>query len=124
MSSLQDQPLSALAQSLMETDAVPMKSAASDHSAHADHGHGSAHGCWAFVFYFLVLALFFYFVYFALRPSFVLKKDCDDSRSYGSYSDESRDEIDNSRLLGAAVVTALVLIFVFWLLSWLSHGSW
>lgn len=123
MSSMQDQPLSALAASLMETDSVPLKQ-----SAHADvahHGHGCGHGWWSFVFWFLVLAVFFYFVYFALKPDFVLKKDCHDSSDSHSYGYGHGDkEIDNGRLLGAAIVTALLLIFLFWVLSWLANSSW
>ena len=135
MSSLQqNQPLSALAASLMENDSVPAQlehrsepsyahSYAHGHSdAHSDshshaHSHAHGHGWLSFVFYFLVLALVFYFLYFALRPSFVLKNNkCDDSRSY---SDDQSDEIDNGRLLGSAIITALILIFVFWVLAWL-----
>lgn len=120
---MQDQPLSALAASLMETDSVPLKQTAV-HADHADHAaHGCGYGWWSFVFWFLVLAVFFYFVYFALKPDFVLKKDCHDSSESRSYSYDS-DEIDNGRLLGAAIVTALILIFVFWVLSWLAQGSW
>ena len=117
---MQDQPLSALAASLMETDSVPMKQTA--HADHMDH-HGCAHGWWSFVFWFLVLAVFFYFVYFALKPDFVLKKDCHDSSESHSRSYGDDKEIDNGRLLGAAIVTALLLIFLVWLLTWLA-GSW
>jgi len=124
---MQDQPLSALAASLMETDSVPAQKAA--YADSVDHSHGCGHGWWSFVFWFLVLAVFFYFVYFALKPDFVLKKDChdsSDSRSYGSYSHDDHKEIDNGRLLGAAIVTALLLIFLVWVLTWLAgsaHGS-
>lgn len=135
MSAGQDAPLSQLAQSLMEADASPRRMDRLDHSdfldrhmdRHLDHkaehhqaDHGCAHSWVSFVFYFLVLALLFYFLYFALRPYFVLKQDkCDDSRSRThSYSEHREDEIDNGRLLAAAVITALVLIFVFWLFAW------
>ena len=101
-------PLSVLAQSLMEADSMPETQRA---SAHHDCGMG-----WlSFVFYFLVFGLVFYFLYFALRPSFVLKQHCHDSRSF---SDEFGDEIDNGRLLAAAVISSLILIFVLWLLMW------
>lgn len=119
MSSTSDQPLSALAASLMEADSAPEMHREMHHAAHHDHGC-SASGWWAFVFYFLVLALVFYFLYFALRPYFVLKQDkCDDSHSR-SFSDDRDGEIDNGRLLGAAIVTALILIFIFWVLSFLA----
>ena len=121
MSMNSDVPLSQLAESMMQADASPRRM---DMSAGADHAHAHDHahhysGCVAFVFYFLVLSLFFYYVYFALRPYFVLKQDdCHDSHSRSrSYGDDN-DEIDNGRLLGAAVVTALILIFVFWVFSW------
>lgn len=116
-------PLSMLAMSLMEADEVPA-TAELRTSVHADHHHDhahdhahhheeSGHGWLSFLFFFLVIALVFYFVYFALRPSFVLKHDdCSDSRSY---TDDHWQEIDNGKLLGAAVVSALILLFVFWL---------
>ena len=119
-------PLSQLAQSLMDGDsAYSMDHSAHAHSGHAAHAHSghSAHGWWSFVFYFLLVAVIFYFLYFALRPSFVLKQDhCDDSYSR-SYSDEHYEEIDNGRLLASAVVSALLLIFVLWLFAWGFSGS-
>lgn len=112
-----DQPLSALAASLMENDVSPSPSRVQKHS-HV--GEESCHGgWWKFVFYFLVIALVLYFVFFALRPSFVLDDDCRDSRSRSSedYGYGER-EINNGKLLGSAIVGALLLIFVFWLFSW------
>ena len=121
MSSSDNMPLSQLAASLMDADSSPAK--AESHRAHShSHAEGCAHGWWAFVFYFLVIALVLYFVFFALRPSFVLK-DSDDSHSRSSYSSDCSDEIDNGKLLGSAIVGALILIFVFWLFSWLA-GSY
>ena len=122
MSSLSENaPLSALAASLMENDVSPSPMRAS-HS----HVEKSCHGnWWSLVFYFLVIALVLYFAFFALRPSFVLD-DCHSySRSRGYSSDEQDDrEINNGKLLGSAVVGALIIMFVFWLLMWLSNGSW
>ena len=120
MSSLSDTaPLSALAASLMENDISPSPIRA---SRHADAHCG--HGWWAFVFYFLVIALVLYFVFFALRPSFVLE-DNKHSYSRGYSSDEHDDrEINNGKLLGSAVVGALIIIFVFWVLWYLASGSW
>ena len=108
-----DQPLSALAASLMENDVSPSPSRM-HHSSHSEESHHG--GWWKFVFYFLVIALILYFVFFALRPSFVLD-DCHDSRSRSS-EDYGEREINNGKLLGSAVVGALVLIFIFWLFSW------
>lgn len=120
-----DAPLSMLAMSLMEADEAPETVVRTSevrvqddilhqhehHHKHQEQGYG-----WlSFVFYFLVLALIFYFLYFALRPSFVLKNDdCSDSRSY---SEDHYREIDNGKLLGAAVLSALVLIFIMWVFS-------
>ena len=122
MSSLSENaPLSALAASLMENDVSPSPVRSS--VAHTEsHCHG---GWWAFVFYFLVIALVLYFTFFALRPSFVLNDSHSYSRSRGYSSDEQDDrEINNGKLLGSAVVGALIIIFVFWVLSWLAQGSW
>ena len=120
MSSVNDQPLSALAARLMENDVSPSP-------MHAKHAH-SAEGChtswWSLIFYFLVVALVLYFVFFALRPSFVLD-DSHSSYSRGYSSDEQDDrEINNGKLLGSAIVGALILMFVFWLFKWLLNGSW
>ena len=122
MSSVSDQPLSALAASLMENDVSPSPVRASHH---AHSGESCSHGWWAFVFYFLVVALVLYFVFFALRPSFVLE-DNKHSHSRGYSSEDYGDdrEINNGKLLGSAVVGALIIIFVFWVLSYLAHGSW
>ena len=123
-----DVPLSQLAQSMMQADASPRHMDMSMESEHAHHSHHSHHehhysGWVGFVFYFLVLAVLFYFLYFALRPYFVLKQDdCYDSHSRTRSYGDDKDEIDNGRLLAAAVVSALVLIFVFWVFSCLM--SW
>ena len=125
--SSQDQPLSALAKSLMEGDMSPSPMAASRHEHVHHHGQQSdatcGHGWWALVFYFLVIALVLYFVFFALRPSFVLEDKC---HSYSSQSSEEygEREINNGKLLGSALVGALLLILVLWLFSWLMNGSW
>lgn len=109
-----DQPLSALAASLMENDVSPSPARSQKHAyGHEEGCHG---GWWKFVFYFLVIALILYFVFFALRPSFVLD-DCHDSRSRSS-EDYGEREINNGKLLGSAIVGALILIFIFWLFSW------
>ena len=117
-------PLSMLAASLMENEPSPSparvrvdREVVAHHHHHHDHDHGN-YGIWSFVFGFLLIALVFYFLYFALRPSFVLEQDCD-SRSKSSDSDDRHDgrEISNGRLLGAAVLSALILIFVLWLAS-------
>ena len=120
-------PLSMLAASLMENEPSPSPArvrverevVVRDHAHHHDHHHHDqgSYGIWSFIFGFLLLALVFYFLYFALRPSFVLEQDCD-SRSK-SDSDDRHDgrEISNGRLLGAAVLSALILIFVLWLAS-------
>ena len=112
-----DQPLSALAASLMENDVSPSPSRAQKHSHQgAESCHG---GWWKFVFYFLVIALILYFTFFALRPSFVLD-DCYDSRSRSSedYGHGYDREINNGKLLGSAIVGALIIIFIFWLFWW------
>ena len=121
MSSVSDQPLSALAASLMENDVSP-----SPMRSHAAHGAESCHGgWWAFVFYFLVIALVLYFTFFALRPSFVLEdKHHSYSRGYSSEDYHDDREINNGKLLGSAVVGALIIIFVFWVLWYLASGSW
>ena len=119
---MSDVPLSQLAESMMQADASPRRMDLSAHDAHHDLHHGDGHhaysGWVAFVFYFLVLAVLFYFLYFALRPYFVLKSDdCHDSHSRSQSYGDHHDEIDNGKLLGAAVVSALILIFVFWVFS-------
>jgi hypothetical protein len=101
-----------------------------DHMDHVhDHAHKHKHadencgtGWWAFVFYFLVIAIILYFVFFALRPSFVLNgDDCSYSYSKSSYGDDHYDdrEINNGKLLASAIIGALILIFVFWLFWYL-----
>ena len=112
------QPLSMLAMSLMEADETPNAASYMDHHHHHVAEEGGCRGWVAFLFYFLVLALIFYFLYFALRPSFVLNNDdCSDSRSF---SDDHFREINNGKLLGAAILSALVLIFICWLFAWLA----
>ncbi len=137
-----DVPLSALAQSLMDNDVSPspvpsrmdrmermdrmdrmpvaeyMNDHAHAHAHHHDHAHHhkSKMSGWHFLFYFLVLVLVFYFLYFALRPYFVLKQDCD-SRSQSSSDEWDSRDISQHRLLVAAILSALVLIFVLWLFS-------
>jgi hypothetical protein len=118
MSSSDNMPLSQLAASLMDADDMPATHV--HEHAHVHDESCSHHSLWAFVFYFLVIALVLYFVFFALRPSFVLKQ-CNDSHSR---SDEHSDEIDNGRLLASAVVGALILIFIFWLFSWLMSSMY
>ena len=114
--------LSMLARSLMEADEPEMKMDRHvDHSDHADHDEGCAHGWWVFIFYFLVIALVLYFLFFALRPSFVMKDNHSSSSDSHSLSDDLCGEIDNGRLLGSAIVGALLLMFVFWLLTWLAR---
>ena len=135
--STQDQPLSQLAMSLMENDDAtpsPMAARSMPRSVFAadqarldqsmpvhDHAHDHSQGCgwgiWHFIFYFLVFALVFYFLFFALRPSFVLEQ-CNDSRSHESDEHENR-EISNGRLLGSAIVAALLLLFVLWIFWWI-----
>lgn len=128
MSSSDNMPLSQLAASLMDADASPdVRDHVRDHARehvhheHAEHSEHAEHGCghswWSFVFYFLVLALVLYFVFFALRPSFVLKS-CNDSHSR-SASEDHDQEIDNGKLLGSAIVVALVIMFIFWLFYYL-----
>ena len=120
-------PLSALAQSLMENDVSPSPSPSRLRMSREAQAYGGNHahehagfGVWSFIFGFLVLALIFYFLFFALRPSFVLENsDC--SRSKSSESDDWR-EISQGRLLGAAVLAALVLLLVLWLLSCLARN--
>ena len=124
-------PLSMLAASLMENEPSPSPARVRverevvyepAHKHHHHHDHQGM-GVWSFVFGFLLLALVFYFLYFALRPSFVLEQDCD-SRSK-SDSDDRHDgrEISNGRLLGAAVLSALILIFILWIAKCLfSHA--
>jgi len=142
-----NQPLSQLAASLMEADVSPSPSPAkfqmkSDlyarpspvnadlHDHMHDHIHDHKHhnkeehcgyGWWSFIFYFLVFALVLYFVFFALRPSFVLNgEDCSDSFS-NSYGKDDR-EINNGKLLCSAIVGSLIIIFVFWIFSWILNN--
>lgn len=110
-----DQPLSALAASLMENDVSPSPSRVQKHQEYKSESHSG--GWWKFLFYFLVVALILYFVFFALRPSFVLD-DCHDSRSRSSEDGFGDREINNGKLLGSAIVGALLIIFIFWLFSW------
>jgi hypothetical protein len=113
--------LSQLAKSLMDEDMSPdVSPRASPKMSPYAHGHAQEQSCasgwWAFIFYFLVFALVFYFLYFALRPSFVLNQCHDSHSSHGS--EEHDEEINNGKLLGAAIVSALILIFVLWLFYW------
>ena len=125
-------PLSMLAASLMENEPSPSPARVRverevvyepAHKHHHHHGH-EGYGLWSAIFGFLLLALVFYFLYFALRPSFVLEQDCD-SRSK-SDSDDRHDgrEISNGRLLGAAVLSALILLFVLWAASCLFRHAY
>ena len=125
-------PLSMLAASLMENEPSPSPARVRverevvyepAHKHHHHHDHQGM-GVWSAIFGFLLLALVFYFLYFALRPSFVLEQDCD-SRSK-SDSDDRHDgrEISNGRLLGAAILSALILLFVLWLASCLFRHAY
>jgi hypothetical protein len=134
-SATSDAPLSMLAMSLMEADEAPEAVVRADtfrnyeapmqdmhdhmhdhmHDDHHDH-HEGGQSWLSFIFYFLVLVIIFYFLYFALRPSFVLRHDeCSDSRSF---SDDQHREINNNRLLWSAVISSLVLVFVMWIFWW------
>lgn len=126
MSSLgaqENSQMSALAQSLMDRDLSPSprRGSMSPRSARHVDEESCGYGWWAFIFYFLVFALVFYFLYFALRPQFVLNS-CNDSRSHGS-DEHDNDEINNGKLLAAAVVSALILVFVLWLF-WYACREW
>lgn len=135
-SATSDAPLSMLAMSLMEADEAPEVTARADtfrnydasvhdldhhhdlehHHDHKHHDHEGGQSWLSFIFYFLVLVIIFYFLYFALRPSFVLKNDeCSDSRSF---SDDQYREISNNKLLWSAVISSLVLVFVMWIFWW------
>jgi|SRR5579883_2383861 hypothetical protein len=84
-----------------------------------EHCH-SGWSWWAAIFLFLIFAIAFYFLYFALRPSFVLNH-CDESHSWSE--DHGEGEINNGKLLGAAILSALVLIFLFLILMWLGWSN-
>lgn len=118
MSDTTNVSLSELAKSLMDQDGVSPSPVRASAAAHKEEH--CAHGWWAFLFYFLIISLILYFVFFCLRPSFVLKDCGSDSHSRSSEDFEDR-EIDNGKLLGSAIVGALILIFVFWLLSFLAN---
>lgn len=133
MSDMNDQPLSQLALSLMDDDTraavtgrtpgdvvVDREVFTHDHHHHA-HGCATGYGWASFVFFFLIAAIVFFFLYWCLKPSFVLKNNCH-SRSSSESSENWEHEIDNNKLLGAAIVSSLVLIFVLWLI-WLAY-SW
>jgi len=117
MSSSDNMPLSQLAASLMDADASPR---VHDHAHHAHHDHheqGNASQWLSVVFGFFVLVVILYFVFFALRPSFVLKQ-CSDSYSKSSDYDRE-DEIDNGRLLWASFLVSFVITIVFAIFFWL-----
>ena len=118
MSDMSDQPLSQLALSLMDADT--QQQITGRHAADVAHVHDHSsqscnHGWWSFLFFFLIAAIVFYFLYFALAPSFVLKNNC---HSRSSESGDFRDrEIDQNKLLGAALLSSLGLLLVLWLIS-------
>lgn len=135
-------PLSVLAQSLMDQSPSPspmVRPAPLTRSARVepvvvresrvevspvykqDKHCGGSWSWWGVILLFLLFAVAFYFLYFALRPSFVLNQ-CDDSHSWSE--DHQEGEINNGKLLGAAVLSALALVLVLWLLMWLGAASY
>lgn len=133
MSDMSNQPLSQLALSLMDADAaaehtmpampvyathaVPVAAPVVHTHVHEHDHKNCGHGFWSFLFLWLVIAVVLYFLFFALRPSFVLKRHCGSSSS-DSNEDWDRREIDQGRLLGSAILISLVLILLVWLFSY------
>lgn len=133
-----DLPLSALARSLLDESPSPSPVAtrpavrvetfrdvqvtpAAQHVHEHKHCHG--YSWWHAVLLFLLLAIVFYFLFFALRPWFVLNQ-CDDSHSWSEENNHHEGEINNGKLLGSAVLAALIVLFVLWvlwaLMSWVA----
>jgi len=143
---MSDQPLSALAASLMEQDVSPsplargasradalrsraspdttryvMNGDAANYAKHdakhdAHYGQTACQGWsfWHFLFVMLVLVLIFYFLYFALRPYFVLEQNCCDDNSSEEHSNDNK-QCSQGRLLGAAIISAVILLIVMWM---------
>lgn len=111
---MSSQPISSLAASMLDAD----NSAGNMDTYHHQHDSDSCGGSWwGFFFWWIIIALVLYFVLFALKPDFVLKKD-----DYG----DCYDEIDQGKLLGSAIVISLIIIFVLWLFAWgfgYGHGQ-
>ena len=102
---MSSQPISSLAKSMLEADTTTNLD-----TYHHEHEHESCGGSWwGFFFWWIILALVLYFVLFALKPDFVLKKD---------HHGDCYNEIDQGRLLGYAIVLSLIIIVALWVLSW------
>ena len=101
MSDLSQKPISSLAKEYMEKDMY--------HHAADEHCDDNGYGWWFFLFWFLIIGIIVWFLLFALKPDFVQKKDCD---GYPT------GEVDQGRVLGTAIVVALIIILVVWILQW------
>jgi hypothetical protein len=122
-------PLSQLARSLLDESPSPSPVArpsvrvetfrdvqVTPRATHLHHEEKHCHGYswWHAVLLFLLLAIIFYFLFFALRPWFVLNQ-CDDSHSWSEEHGHHEGEINNGKLLGSAVLAALIVLFVLWI---------
>lgn len=120
-----DIPLSQLAASLMQNSESPSPSpmarpalrvSAVREEVVMDHHHEHCGWSWyMFILLWLLLSIFFYLLFFFLRPWFVLQDNCD-SRSWSEENAgyENR-EINNGKLLGSAVLAALIVLFILWI---------
>lgn len=61
------------------------------------------------IIWFIIFTVLFWLVYFSLKPSFVLQEGC--------------SEVNTSKVLFAAVLSALVIVVVVWLVK-LAIGAW
>lgn len=101
---MSSQPISSLAASMLEAD-----NTAASMDTYQHHHESCGGSWWGFFFWWIIVALVLYFVLFALKPDFVLKKD-----HHGDYY----DEIDQGKLLGSAIVISVIILVALWLLAW------
>ena len=93
-------PISSLAKEYMEKDMH-------QHLKHA--GECVGYGWWFYLFWFLVVGIIVWFLLFALKPDFVQKTN---------KHDDPTGEVDQGKVLGTAIVVALVITFLIWVFQW------
>jgi hypothetical protein len=87
----------------------------------------SCYGQWMqYLFWFVIITIIAWFLIFSLKPNWVLKKncghknnsDCDSSRSDDNSCHDGCNEVDQWKVLIAAVIIGLIGIFIIWLFQW------
>ena len=57
----------------------------------------------ALILWFIIFIVLFWLIYYSLKPSFVLQTDS--------------NQVDTAKVLAAAVITAVIIVFLIWLLK-------